>query len=362
MVFLSAFRSVLGQTTFTENFDGCNRAALVTQCWQFASVDVSSTDRIGTTGCSARSSALSNPALDQYAMRTPPLRISGSSTITFAARAINLTSTPTLRITAINLITGVRTDLITYSGSSTPVLNTTLRTYTLNTSLLPGDYRIQFAPSGNGGTSRVVIDDIGITNVLEVAAPPTCSLTPLPVTLASFSATQDAACRVRLVWETSQEINNQGFAVERSADVEVFQTLGQVAGRGTTREPQRYEFTDANPLPVNYYRLKQIDFDGKSERSKVVALVSRCPDSGVSIQYEPAQRRIQIQAVSQEAMVPLLIQLTDLSGRIHGSSRVSEALKTVSFSTAALTGQVVLLNITDAGGRLLRTHKLLLTE
>jgi len=96
--------------------------------------------------------------------------------------------------------------------------------------------------------------------------------TVLPVVLTSFTA-MTSEKTVQINWSTASEINNEKFIVETSNIGEVFQPLGEVAGAGTTTEPQNYSFTHHTPSAgINYYRLKQVDFDGTFEYSKVIAI------------------------------------------------------------------------------------------
>ncbi|RIJ37560.1 T9SS C-terminal target domain-containing protein [Pontibacter oryzae] len=98
------------------------------------------------------------------------------------------------------------------------------------------------------------------------------SLAPLPVELVSFkgAAVNGAA---KLTWATAQEKNNERFVVERSQDGKAFAAIGEVKGNGTSAARTDYSFTDTNPAAgANYYRLRQIDFDGTEDFSKVVEL------------------------------------------------------------------------------------------
>jgi hypothetical protein len=86
----------------------------------------------------------------------------------------------------------------------------------------------------------------------------------VPVELTSFTAIANGN-NVVLDWSTATETNNQGFEVLRSHNG-VIETVGYVAGFGTTTEPKSYSFVDDNLEPGIYsYRLKQIDFDGTFE-------------------------------------------------------------------------------------------------
>jgi|WetSurMetagenome_2_1015567.scaffolds.fasta_scaffold16269_3 hypothetical protein len=91
----------------------------------------------------------------------------------------------------------------------------------------------------------------------------------IPVELTSFAAVTDNR-NVTLNWSTATELNNSGFQVERSSGSE-YQSVGFIAGHGTTTEIQNYSFVDQNVVAGNYsYRLKQIDFNGNFEYSNVV--------------------------------------------------------------------------------------------
>lgn len=92
----------------------------------------------------------------------------------------------------------------------------------------------------------------------------------LPVDLVYFTAKVDSRKSVELIWQTASEENNAGFEIERSSDARDWQTLNYVAGQGTTDLFQNYDYIDQRPMPgYNYYRLKQIDFDGSFEYSEV---------------------------------------------------------------------------------------------
>jgi hypothetical protein len=66
------------------------------------------------------------------------------------------------------------------------------------------------------------------------------------------------------------EQNNKYFVVERSADGKNFTAIGRVAGAGNSDRELNYQFIDVNPLSgTSYYRLQQVDIDGKSTLSTV---------------------------------------------------------------------------------------------
>ena len=92
----------------------------------------------------------------------------------------------------------------------------------------------------------------------------------LPIELTAFKAISQGKS-VLLNWQTASETNNQGFEIQHSTNGRNWQALGFVAGHGTTLEEQHYGFLHRSPLTdKNYYRLRQMDFDGAAEFSKTV--------------------------------------------------------------------------------------------
>jgi len=88
--------------------------------------------------------------------------------------------------------------------------------------------------------------------------------TNLPVSLTSFNASK-AQNGIQLNWQTASEQNNQYFDILRSVNGKDFVSIGTIKGAGTTSEAKSYAFTDYNPVSgYNYYKLKQVDGDGKS--------------------------------------------------------------------------------------------------
>lgn len=91
----------------------------------------------------------------------------------------------------------------------------------------------------------------------------------LPVELIDFSA-RVAESKVKLSWVTATETNNDYFTIERSSDGRSFENLGIVFGKGNSTVISEYSFIDNNPLSgMNYYRLKQTDFDGQFSYSEI---------------------------------------------------------------------------------------------
>ena len=77
--------------------------------------------------------------------------------------------------------------------------------------------------------------------------------------------------KVNLEWLTATETNNFGFEVQRRDDASAYETIGFIAGNGTTTNRVTYNYTDSDLYSGKYYyRLKQIDYDGSFEYSSEV--------------------------------------------------------------------------------------------
>ncbi len=118
----------------------------------------------------------------------------------------------------------------------------------------------------------------------------TDSNNPLPIELTSFQA-KSSERKIVLYWQTTAEVDNYGFDVERKVSSlnrkgisgvnDIWKTIGYVVGNGTSNVLHSYSFTDHSDfLPgTYYYRLKQLDWDGSYEYSKVVAVEIAYPQS-----------------------------------------------------------------------------------
>ncbi len=94
-----------------------------------------------------------------------------------------------------------------------------------------------------------------------------------PVNWLDFTATLDKSNNANLVWRTASEQNNKGYAVEMSSDGVNFVAVGEIKGAGTVSTESKYTFIKTLESPDRYYfRIKQEDYNGKSEYSKTVSL------------------------------------------------------------------------------------------
>lgn len=139
----------------------------------------------------------------------------------------------------------------------------------------------------------------------------------LPVELVRFEADNNQ-CDVELFWETATELNNDYFIIEHSFDGVEFEPIGFVEGNGTSNVSQTYDFTHENVRQnLNYYRLKQVDYDNSFEYSETINSMSDCYDSGqgvTKIYPNPTIGKIELEFYMESARNVELI-ITDMVGR-----------------------------------------------
>lgn len=137
-----------------------------------------------------------------------------------------------------------------------------------------------------------------IAPILEVAY----SDWVFPIELLDFQATPLTAEAVRLDWLTAKELNNDYFVIEKKlAGKNEYIVIAEVNGAGTTDEIQEYSFLDETEMSaVNYYRLKQVDFDGTSTYSKMIEVRVNISESPVYTVYpNPATDFVNLKALGQ---------------------------------------------------------------
>jgi hypothetical protein len=95
----------------------------------------------------------------------------------------------------------------------------------------------------------------------------------LPIELISFKGNITGEKNINLVWQTSSEKNNSHFIIYKSGDGINFSELGKVSGAGNSNIILDYNLHDLNPNNgINYYKLTQVDFDGKQSSYKIISV------------------------------------------------------------------------------------------
>ena len=142
------------------------------------------------------------------------------------------------------------------------ITNTSYQTKSFNfTPVVSGQYLLGFKYKSKVNNDLLLLDDISLNDTGV-----------LPVELVFFKAKLVSDNEVKLTWQTKSEINSSHFNIERSKDGINFEIIGKTFSRGGNTETN-YEYYDRKPLfDVSYYRLTQVDKDGKPTPSNTESI------------------------------------------------------------------------------------------
>lgn len=134
----------------------------------------------------------------------------------------------------------------------------------------------------------------------------------LPVELKEFSVILNEKGDAELKWTTATEINNSHFEIERSFDSEEsFNQIAKVKGQGNSNLLKSYSYVDGlNILDIAaskiYYRLKQVDYDGKFDYSPIVSLdLNTNQEKTVLVNPNPFKDEIKLSGIRELSSMSL---------------------------------------------------------
>lgn len=175
------------------------------------------------------------------------------------------------------------------------------------------------------------------------------SFATFPVEFTFFEALKENESTVLLKWETATETNNSHFLVQRSSNGLSFETIGQLAGAGTSSSKNYYRFTDQNPLPsTSYYRLKQIDFDESYDFSKVVAIELFEAEFHFNVSPTIINEYVNIH-IQLEKPTPLTIKLIGANGHVYQTQKLyaSQGKQIKNLEAGKITDGLYIVQIID---------------
>ncbi|MCO6497288.1 MAG: T9SS type A sorting domain-containing protein [Chitinophagaceae bacterium] len=174
----------------------------------------------------------------------------------------------------------------------------------------------------NGSSVDAYFDDLSLYYVKIV-----------PLKLISFDVMQEPSGAVKATWRTANEMNNDYFELQRSADGSNWEAVARVKGAGTTNTGQSYSVKDLYPLNgQSYYRLRQVDFDGKESMSKVKTLKIAGTELSVRAYPNPVSDKVVIEG-SPELLT--IVRIYNAFGK-----EITQGLKIVPVNTSKKEIQV----------------------
>lgn len=239
--------------------------------------------------------------------------------------------------------------------TTTPIWVNQGSTFTMPSvgSFIPNTIRVKISDGTVGGCGNdFAIDD------MQLAFCPSGG--PAPVEFMDFTA-QLKGNGVSLNWSTAQEINNSYFEVERSADGNTdWEGISKVTGAGNSQVVKNYNSFDANPLSgVNYYRIRQVDYDGNFKFSNTVSVKTNFDKTGISILQNPFYNILTVNLNSPSSQM-LSASLIDITGKQVAAEKwsISAGNSRKDFSNVSgLQQGIYILSIRDNAGNILYNGK-----
>lgn len=190
----------------------------------------------------------------------------------------------------------------------------------------------------------------------DVFTPPSCKTVAIqvtvtaaaPVELIHFSAIARDKSAI-LSWATASEQNNKGFEIERSIDGRNWVNIGFIAGKETTSIQQHYQFTDVEPASgANYYRLKQVDFNGQFDYTSIVLVQFVKENISASIFPNPVKEQLTL-SISSSQVSTAQVSIFDHTGRRVSSFNIDteKGANTKIIDTALLPEGIYFLQINN---------------
>lgn len=297
----------------------------------------------GTFGCA--SDAYQFSIYDLATLSTP-----GASDINCSTGAVTIRSNPgTGDIACGDGTLGIK--LTTCVGCSGPADAVgTIKDGTTATFNLSGATSASFAPALKVGGIEAAAGSSPMS-VNFMGAPYNCSFS-LPVSLTSFAGHREGTVN-KLKWTTVNEQNSLGFEIQRSNDGSNYAPIGFVnssAPNGNSTATLKYTFTD-NALTGNkqFYRLRQVDIDGRSKLSNIVIIKDDSRPASLTIDGlfpNPANAEVNIIAAS-----PIRDQITvivmDATGRtvLENVVSVESGSNTIQLNINKLTNGTYLVKL-----------------
>lgn len=164
-----------------------------------------------------------------------------------------------------------------------------------------GDFRLKSTSAaidaGNNApvnSNNITTDLDGLIRIVQAVVDlgPYETASVLPVELLNFTARFEQDF-VKLYWATASETNNDFFTIERSKDGRTFEAIEKINGAGFSEVTIGYHTLDKNPFAgLNYYRLKQTDFDGNFTYSEI--RVVKVVDGKITVYPNPVAESLHI--------------------------------------------------------------------
>ncbi|TVR36860.1 MAG: T9SS C-terminal target domain-containing protein [Cryomorphaceae bacterium] len=222
--------------------------------------------------------------------------------------------------------------------------------------IMPGGKIFKSTPGGGSSTLVAICNDNWwIAGNGDQQGYQVWGASPLPVELISFEINTKGK-DVHASWTTATEVNSDYFELSRSRDLEEWQVVGRVSAAGMASTVRHYRFVDRNaPQGTNYYRLKQVDYNGLGGVIAIQSVV--VDDAAWEVWPNPSIGQFNIR--HQNKLSEYNYRLLDISGRpVNIASSFGNG--EIQISTFGLAPGNYLLVVEDRSGQIVTRKKVII--
>jgi hypothetical protein len=180
------------------------------------------------------------------------------------------------------------------------------------------------------------------------------NLVALPLHWLSFTG-ESQPDQIKLKWEIDDPVNNDHFEIERSGDGMHFSGIASVAASSGISEGGgrfTYIYFDNDPAEgIHFYRIKQIDKDGRFSYSNTIKINVHNTASGLHLKFNPVHDQLLIINSAQLNIQQLIIM--DISGKIIKQKKLNSAATAINYSVPELPQGLYILQLKGVSGNFL---------
>ncbi len=193
-----------------------------------------------------------------------------------------------------------------------------------------------------GNTYMLMVDGFG-GDVCDFTVSNWTGIGILPVTFGKLDGLA-MTNKNNLHWSTITETNNHHFNILRSLDGISFEKIGEKAGAGSSVKEINYQFEDRDiQQEIMYYQIEQIDFDGESTKSEVIAISRKGVVKDILLSPNPVREHLFIQTSEHTSAI---IEIQNMNGRIVLTKEISNA-NSIVINTNHLQKGIYFVRMTD---------------
>jgi hypothetical protein len=231
----------------------------------------------------------------------------------------NDTRTMCFTFTAPNSTVSLQLGNNTYCSGGTYAFNWSAYNSTCGTAIASGSYSPTTISGLTVGQNYVLCYSWTSSCSWVSAWPYVYAANLLPIELVSFEAKPNRSY-IDILWSTSSEINTSYFIIERTINGRDFLAIDTVKAAGNSTALVHYKVKDLNPIEGNnYYRLTEVDMDGKISSGELIAARFSRTYHGLSVIPNPAETEIGVNFESTKN-TPVTISIIDAKG-VHVFSK-----------------------------------------